>query len=91
MSDEKVHAIDCDLGVDCSCKPDPKYVCVRCGGVDIEVKAWVDPNAEEITTTDVYNDDSWCNTCEAHDTVVTFEQYQEHKKKEQAHADDRTD
>lgn len=81
------HAIDCAMDEDCSCsKSDPKAVCSKCGGTNIQTTAWVDPNDDEVF--DYYNDDSWCEDCGENETVISFADYQ--KRKEQ-HADNRTD
>lgn len=44
-------------------------VCSKCGGTNIETKAWVNPNSEKFTAfilEDNNPDDNWCNDCEEH-------------------------
>lgn len=43
-------------------------VCGKCGGVNIEVKMWVDPNDETIldNCSDGEIEDNWCRDCEEH-------------------------
>lgn len=54
--------------------------CVECGGTDVQVVAWIDPNTGE--TFDWYSDDNpemtWCGHCdenfgEGHTGVLTDE------------------
>jgi hypothetical protein len=60
----------------------PKYVCGKCGGTDIQVPAWTDPNTQTIVDDD-YSDDSWCSDCEENETVITYAQWiQDHARRE---------
>jgi len=47
---------------------DTLLVCEQCGGINIQTKAWVDPNSNNVI--ELYetgdSDDNWCNKCEAH-------------------------
>lgn len=60
-------------------KHKPKYiwVCQECKGAEIESRAWVDPNTEEVQE---YEEscDSWCRTCEAEVTIELVEQEKPH-------------
>lgn len=49
-----------------------KLVCKSCGGMNIQCRAWVDPNSDDIldSCSDGYIEDNWCNDCENH---VNFE------------------
>lgn len=39
------------------------YVCNNCGSKNIAIKAWIDPNTDEIIS-DIEEDVAWCNDCE---------------------------
>ena len=43
------------------------YTCSNCGGTDVEIKAWVNPNDAKIFDHISYDqEDCWCNDCEEH-------------------------
>lgn len=46
-----------------------QWVCTECGGSNVQLKAWVDPNTEEIEYTDGETSDCWCKDCEAHNKL----------------------
>ena len=45
-----------------------KLVCENCGGTNIQTRAWIDANTNEITDADGGGDrdDNWCEDCEQH-------------------------
>ena len=45
-----------------------KLVCSICGGTNIETKAWVDPNSDNVldSCSDEEWEDNWCNDCDSH-------------------------
>jgi DNA-directed RNA polymerase subunit RPC12/RpoP len=48
------------------------YVCSECGSSNIEMKAWVNPNTNEIfDTISTDQEDCWCNDCEEHYALDT--------------------
>ena len=40
-----------------------KYVCSKCGSEHIQVKAWIDPNTNEIIDW-VEDEECWCEDCQ---------------------------
>lgn len=40
----------------------PKYCCSECGGTNIQVQAWINPNTGQVTDTPESND-CWCEDC----------------------------
>ena len=51
-----------------------KYTCEKCGGDNVQVKAWVNPNTNEIieTMSDEV-EDCWCEDCEEHIEIICEE------------------
>lgn len=51
---------------------DYKLVCSRCGGSNIETKAWVDANDDTVLSacSDGETDDNWCRDCEDHVSFI---------------------
>jgi hypothetical protein len=52
------------------------YVCSKCGGTNVQLAAWVNPNTEEVF--DDYGswnhqDTKWCGDCEEHVLLVLKE------------------
>jgi hypothetical protein len=45
-----------------------KWVCSNCGGQNIEIKKWVNPNTNEIGT-DCEDEYGWCSDCQDHHEV----------------------
>lgn len=44
----------------------PKYCCSECGGINVQVEAWVDANTDEYLS-DINDDgECWCEDCEEH-------------------------
>ena len=45
-----------------------KLVCEKCKGTNVETKAWVDANTDEVldSATNGDEDDNWCRDCEEH-------------------------
>jgi len=46
-----------------------KYIwkCTNCGGTNVEIKKWVNPNTNEETDTgEIEINDCWCQDCEEH-------------------------
>lgn len=42
-------------------------VCSVCGGLNVQIKAWIDPNNYEVSDASAECDeDTWCNNCEEH-------------------------
>ena len=41
----------------------PKYCCSECGGTNIQVQAWINPNTGQVTDT-LESNDCWCEDCE---------------------------
>lgn len=43
-----------------------KYVCKKCGSVDITIRKWVNPNTNYISTVKCDDsDECWCDDCQA--------------------------
>ena len=40
-----------------------KYCCSECGGTNIQVQAWINPNTGQIVDT-LESNDCWCEDCE---------------------------
>jgi len=59
------------------------YVCKECGGNNVEIAAWVDPNdyeyIEDFGSWD-NGDNTWCEDCKAHNELVELQ-----TEKERAH------
>jgi len=48
-----------------------KFTCADCGGTNVQVKAWVNPNTDEIVETmQDEMEDCWCDNCEEHVTII---------------------
>ena len=43
-----------------------KWICSKCKGTNIEVKAWIDANTEQVLDDTGIEDDTWCRDCEEH-------------------------
>lgn len=55
-------------------------ICARCGGTNVQVVCWVDPNTQQVL--DEYwshdnNDGTWCNDCDDHTGVVEKPDFKE--------------
>lgn len=52
-------------------------VCKKCGGKNIGVKVWIDPNTDIVldTCSDGEIEDNWCNDCEIHDEFIEENEY----------------
>ncbi len=49
-------------------------VCSNCDGQNVETKAWINPNNNNIgETISCDSDDCWCNDCEEHHTLILKE------------------
>ena len=47
--------------------------CPKCGSNNVEERAWVNPNTDEISYNDsVEEEDCWCNICEEHVELCTL-------------------
>lgn len=44
----------------------PKYCCPICGGTNIQLQAWIDPNNNNKYIGDTEDDECWCEDCEKH-------------------------
>lgn len=44
----------------------PKFCCSQCGGINIQVQAWVDANTNKYIDDIDQNGDCWCDDCEEH-------------------------
>lgn len=42
-----------------------KYCCSECGGTNVQVQAWINPNTGQIIGT-LESNDCWCEDCEDH-------------------------
>jgi hypothetical protein len=42
-----------------------KWCCTNCGGQNVEIKKWVNPNTNEVGT-DCEDETGWCSDCEEH-------------------------
>lgn len=50
--------------------------CPKCGSNNVEERAWVNPNTDEISYNDsVEEEDCWCGICEEHVELCTFQNY----------------
>ena len=46
------------------------WICSECGGNNVQVKAWINPNTDEIV--DLVSDEideCWCDDCEKHNLI----------------------
>jgi len=46
-----------------------KAICKKCGGQNVEYKAWVNANTGEIISDAMYDDDTWCCDCGSHEGI----------------------
>ena len=46
------------------CEPEP-LVCSVCGGRNVQIRAWIDPNTDDYIG-DCEDDDAWCDDCGEH-------------------------
>lgn len=54
-------------------KPLDSLYCPQCGSNNVEERAWVNPNTDEISYNDsVEEEDCWCNICEKHVELCTL-------------------
>lgn len=44
----------------------PKYCCSICGGTNIQLQAWIDPNNNNRYIEDTEDDECWCEDCSNH-------------------------
>lgn len=66
-------------------------VCANCGSVDIQNKAWVDPNTgESVSDADFDTDDNWCEECSEHHRFCSLSEYEDKMDHWFADADFRT-
>lgn len=50
--------------------------CPKCGSNNVEERAWVNPNTDEISYNDsVEEEDCWCGICEEHVNYAPFQNY----------------
>jgi hypothetical protein len=49
------------------------FVCEKCGGTNIEIKVWIDPNTRE----HLYDADepAWCEDCEKNVRIIPKSEY----------------
>ena len=51
------------------------WKCTECGGTNVEIKMWVNPNTNEQSDTGgLERSDCWCKDCEEHTELETEEQ-----------------
>lgn len=56
-------------------------VCQNCGNEDITVKAWVNPNTDQVMELcDFDSDDRYCENCDQHIDIITKEDYEKTKE-----------
>ena len=53
-------------------------VCSECGSTNVETKAWVDANTDEVldSCSDGDIEDNWCRDCEKHVELISYKEYQ---------------
>lgn len=53
-----------------------KFVCSRCGSMDIQIRQWVNPNTDEHHDwcDDDKNEECWCEDCQEITTWEAIEQ-----------------
>lgn len=56
-------------------------VCLLCGGTNVETKAWIDVNTNEVLDfcSDGDSEDNWCRDCEEHVELISYKEYQNQK------------
>lgn len=47
----------------------PKYCCSVCGGTNIQLQAWIDPNNNNKYIEDTEDDECWCEDCQEHTKI----------------------
>lgn len=52
------------------------YKCTQCGGSNVEIKVWFDPNTNKPSedTDSLDRSDCWCKDCEEHTELEVLEQ-----------------
>lgn len=50
----------------------PKYCCSICGGTNIQLQAWIDPNNNNKYIQDTEDDICWCEDCQEHTKVKSI-------------------
>lgn len=50
----------------------PKYCCSVCGGTNIQLQAWIDPNNNKYIE-DTEDDECWCEDCQEHTKIKKIE------------------
>ena len=52
-----------------------KWVCTECGGINVQIRTWVDPNNTKNMDdfSERESSDCWCNDCEEHYMVELVE------------------
>ena len=44
-----------------------KYTCFECGKTNVQIRAWIDPNTDEVMDSDnLDRNDIWCGDCQDH-------------------------
>lgn len=57
---------------------DDTVVCEKCGGFNIETRAWVDVNTDEVLDACADGDeDNWCRDCQEHLGFVSHKEFKE--------------
>ena len=54
---------------------DDKLYCSKCGGTNVSIMAWCDPNTERMVApvnSVLETDDCWCDDCEEHEKLATL-------------------
>lgn len=55
-------------------------VCSVCGGKNVQIKAWIDPNVNETIDDSYFDDeDTWCDDCKNHTGLITESEFLENK------------
>lgn len=50
-----------------------KYCCSICGGTNIQLQAWIDPNNNNRYIKDTKDDECWCEDCEENTKIKVIE------------------
>lgn len=59
------------------------FVCLNCGGININTKAWINPNTNKfIEFTDYFPFDNWCKDCQNNVQVIKKMEYDKLEKSE---------
>ncbi|MBA7544453.1 Chromosomal replication initiator protein DnaA [subsurface metagenome] len=57
------------------------FVCISCGGINVNTKAWVTPNTKEfIEFTDYFPYDNWCKDCQINVQLIKKMEYDKLKE-----------